>query len=366
MFKRLVIVVLGLAAVFGGIFGWKAYQGARMAAMASQPPPPAVVSSAVVRAETWEPYLEAVGSVVATQGVDVTNEVAGQVEEIRFTSGEAVKKGDLLLRLDDEVDRADLEGLEAELRLAEIQFERTARLFKRDQAVPKADYDEASARLESARANVAARKALIAQKRVRAPFAGLLGIRRVNLGQYLPPGSAIVPLQALDPVHVDFSLPERELARLATGQTVRVRVQPYPDRVFEGRITAFDPAVDTATRNLRVRATLKNPEGRLRPGMFAEVTVRLPEERHVLTVPATAVLYQPYGDAVFVVRQGEDGSVAERLPVTTGDVRAGRVEVVSGLEEGQEVVSAGHVKLRNGQPVRIDNAVALDPTVTGP
>jgi membrane fusion protein (multidrug efflux system) len=366
VFKRLVIVVVGLVVVFGGIFGWKAYIGAKMGAMASTPPPPAVIAAAEVATETWVPYLTAVGSLVATQGVYVTNEVVGQVESIRFTSGGRVKKGDLLVTLDADVDRADLAGLEAERRLAEVQFERTSRLFKQDQAVPRSDLDAARARLENARAQVAARQALVAKKQIRAPFSGVLGIRQVNVGQYLPAGSEIVLLQALDQVYADFSLPERDLGRVATGLPVAVRVQPYGDEAFAGEITALDPGVDAATRNVRVRATLDNPDGRLRPGMFADVVVRLPEQRQVLTVPETAVLYQPYGDTVFVIREKDGGLVAERVPITTGEVRDGQVEVATGLEAGQRVVSAGHVKLRNGQAVQIDNSVTLDPTVTGP
>lgn len=366
MFKRLVIVVLALGLAFGGIFGWKAYMGAKMGAMASMPPPPAVVASAEVGTETWAPRLTAVGSLVAIQGVYVTNEVVGQVQDIRFTDGQPVKKGELLVRLDADVDRADLKGLEADARLAELQYERTARLFKQDQAVPKADYDEAGARLERARAQVAARKAQIAEKEIRAPFDGILGIRQVNVGQYLPAGSQIVLLQALDAVYADFSLPERDLARLASGLPIGVRVQPYGDTVFEGTITAINPGVDTATRNVRVRATLQNPDGRLRPGMFADIVIRLPDRRQVLTLPQTAVLYQPYGDAVFVLNQQGDNLIAERRPVTTGEVRGGRVEVLSGLEAGQQVVAAGHVKLRSGQPVRIDNSVVLDPAISGP
>lgn len=366
MFKRFVIVVLGLVLVFGGIFGWKAYTGKKMAAMMSGPRPPAVIASAEVEAATWAPYLDAVGSLVASQGVTVNNEVAGQVQAFHFQSGERVKAGDVLVQLDDAVDRADLEGLLAQRRLAEIQFDRTERLFKEDQAVPQADYDEARARLDNARAAVVARRALIEKKRVRAPFAGLLGIRQVNVGQYLAPGSAIVMLQALDPVHVDFSVPEQELPRIATGQSVEVTVRGYPDAAFTGRITAVNPGIDAATRNVRVRATLANPDGRLRPGMFARVRTLLPETRDVLTLPDTAVMYQPYGDSVFAIQDKDGAQVVERRQIVTGETRDGRVEVVKGLEAGQQVVAAGQVKLRNGQPVRVDNTIALAPAVTGP
>jgi membrane fusion protein (multidrug efflux system) len=363
--KRFVLVVLGLALVFGGIFGWKAYTGKKMAAMMSGPPPPAVIAAAEVATATWEPRLDAVGSLVATQGVTVNNEVAGQVKAIRFRSGESAKAGDVLLQLDDEVDRADLEGRVAQQHLAEVQYERTERLFKEDQAVPQADYDEARAKLDNARAAVVASQALIGKKQVRAPFTGLLGIRQVNQGEYLPPGSGIVMLQALDPIHADFSVPEQELPRLAVGQKVEVRVRGQGDRVFTGAIAAVNPGVDPGTRNVRVRATLKNPDGRLRPGMFADVRVLLPETRQVLTLPRTAVLYRPYGDSVYVINDKDGALVVENRPITTGEVRGADVEVVKGLAVGDRVVSAGHNKLRNGQNVKVDNSIAL-PAVTGP
>jgi membrane fusion protein, multidrug efflux system len=362
----MVVMVLGVALVLGIIFGWKAYMGAKMGAMMSQPPPPAVVASATARSDTWSPILDAVGTLVANQGVAVSNEVAGQVREIRFRSGERVKEGDVLVGLDDQVDRAALDGLVAERTLAEIQFTRAQQLFKENQAVPKSSVDEAQARLDSARAQVVAQEALIGKKSIRAPFAGLLGIRQVNVGQYLAPGSPIVQLEALSPIYADFSLPERDYARLGQGQPVEVRVQPYGDEVFKGKIAALNPGVDTATRTVRVRAELSNPDGRLRPGMFAEVRLTLPEPRDVVVIPDMAVTYEPYGDSVFVVAEKDGGSVAERRPIETGETRAGDVEVVKGLKAGETVVRAGQVKLRNGQPVKLDNSVALETGITRP
>lgn len=360
------VMVLAVALVLGAVFGFKAYMGAKMGAMMSAPPPPAVVASAEARADKWSPILAAVGTLVATQGVAVTNEVAGQVREIRFRSGQRVQDGDVLVGLDDEVDRATLDGLVAERTLAEIQFTRAQQLFKENQAVPKSNVDEAQARLDSARAQVVAQEALIAKKQVRAPFAGLLGIRQVNVGQYLAPGSPIVQLEALSPIYADFSLPERNFARLGPGQPVEVRVQPYGDEVFKGRIAALNPGVDTATRTVRVRALLNNPGGRLRPGMFAEVRLTLPEPRDVVVIPAMAVTYQPYGDSVFVVAQKDGAAIAERRPIETGETRLGDVEVVHGLKAGETVVRAGHVKLRNGQPITVDNSVALETGITRP
>jgi len=364
--KRMVITVLGLVLVFGAIFGFKAYMGAKMGAMMSAPPPPAVVASADARADTWSPVLSAVGTLVATQGVAVTNEVAGQVREIRFRSGGRVQAGEVLIALDDEVDRATLDGLIAERRLAEIQFQRAQGLFKQNQAVPQSSVDEAQAKLDSAIAQVAAERAMIAKKAVHAPFSGILGIRQVNVGQYLAPGSAIVQLESLDPIYADFSVPERNFARLGAGQPVEVKVQPYGEEVFTGRIAALNPGVDTATRTVRVRAELKNPDGRLRPGMFAEVRLTLPEPRAVVVIPDMAVTYQPYGDSVFVIAQKDGASIAERRPIETGETRAGDVEVVRGLKAGETIVRAGHVKLRNGQPVTVDNSVALETDIARP
>ena len=357
--KRLILVVLLLVVIFGGIFGWKYYSGTQMAAMMSAPPPPAVIASAEVAVESWQPYLHAVGSVTATQGIFVTTEVAGQVREIRAESGQVVEAGDVLLRLDDSVDEADLKGLIAQRTLAKLQFERARKLLK-DKSVSRSDYDESRANLDSTEAAVAAKQALIHKKTISAPFNGQLGIADINLGQYLSPGDAIVPLQALDPVYVDYNLPERHLPEVRVGQAVEVRVQAWPDRRFKGVISAINPGVDTGTRTLRLRATLNNPDHLLRPGMFAEVSTVLPLRDNILTLPRTAVTYNPYGESVFVVQEKDGSLVVQNRPVTTGKVRDGRVEILEGLQAGEQVVAAGQNKLRNGQPVSIDNSVSLD------
>jgi len=362
--KRLILVTLLLVVIFGGIFGWKYYSGMRMAAMMSAPPPPAVVASAKVRVESWQPYLHAVGSVTAIQGIDVTTEVAGKVSEILATSGQSVKAGDLLLRLDDSVDEADLKGLIAQRKLAQLQFERNSKLLK-DKSVSRSDYDQARASLDSAEAAVDAKQALIHKKAIRAPFSGQLGIADINLGQYLSPGDAIVPLQALDPVYVDYSLPERHLPDVRVGQAVEVEVQARPGRRFKGVISAINPGIDRGTRSLRLRATLDNPDWLLRPGMFAEVSTVLPLRDDILTLPRTAVTYNPYGESVFVIQKQDGALVAQNRPVKTGEVRNGRVEITEGLAAGDEVVSAGQNKLRNGQAVTIDNRVKLDGKVSG-
>lgn len=354
MFSRFLLVLLFLAAVIGGLAYLKYGQIQRDMAMFSKPMPAPTVTVAEVRGTRWEPTLEAVGSVQAVQGVDVSNEVAGQVREIRFESGAQVRKGDVLLLLDDTVDRADLEGLVAAEKLAEIKLGRNKTLLK-DKAVSQGDFDEASAQLDQARALVKAKQANIDKKTIRAPFAGQLGIRQVDLGQYLKEGTVIVSLQALDPVFVDYSLPERYLSDIAEGQGVRVRAAPYPDQTFEGSILAISPAIDQGTRNVMIRAELKNPELKLRPGMFARVSTLLPVQEAVATLPRQAITFNTYGDSVFLIEEKDGKTVAQRRQVKTGAVRGDEVAVLSGLKAGDRVVSAGQVKLRNGQEVAIQS-----------
>ncbi len=356
MLKRLAFVLVLLSVTVGGVFGWK-YLQMQQAAAGRKPPPPPVVAVTEVRQEEWRPFLTTVGTVVATAGIDVTNEVPGKVSRIHFESGDAVTEGQPLLQLDDATDRAELEGLVAAQRLAQLKYDRLAQLLP-NKSASKADYDEARALFDVAIAAGEAKKAAIAKKQIRAPFTGRLGIRKVDLGQYLAPGSAIVPLEALDPIYVDFSLPERHLATLASGQEVQVAVQAFPGETITGRITAVNPGVDQGTRNLKLRATFQNTDHKLRPGMFAEVRVLLPQQAPVLTLPATAITYAPYGDSVFVVEAGEQGLTVQRRQVETGESRSGRVSVKSGLKAGDRVVSAGQVKLRNGMAVTVDQQPA--------
>ena len=357
MLLRLFLVVVLLTAVFGGIFAWKDHQARLAASAQAGGPPPAVIAASNARQETWQQQLQVVGSLAAVAGIEVTSEVAGQVRSLHFESGGEAEQGALLLELDDSTDQARLQGLVAERTLARLRFERVARLIE-DKSVSRSDYDEARAALDSAEAQVAAQQALIAKKKIRAPFGGRLGIRRVDVGEYLTPGAAIVPLEQLDPIYVDFTLPERELARVETGQTVEVRVQAYPDQAFSGRILALDPGVEVGSRSFRLRAQLGNPDGRLRPGMFADVRILLPQMDQVVTVPDTAISYAPYGDSVFLIESVDDTLKVTRRQIETGARREGRVAVLSGLTEGDRVVSAGHNKLRNDQAVTIDGQPA--------
>ncbi len=364
MISRLILVSLALAVVFGGIFSWKQHKSQQMAASQAGGPPPAVIAADRVRRENWRPYLQVVGSLSAVAGIEVSSEVGGQVSAIHFKSGGTAEQGDLLLEIDNRTDQAELKGLVAEQTLGRLKFERVAKLVK-DKSVSKSDYDEARATLDNAEAAVAAKQALIEKKRIRAPFAGRLGIRRVDLGEYLSPGAAIVPLEKLDPIFAEFSLPERELGRISKGQAIEVQVQAYPQERFTGEITAIDPGMNVGNRSFRLQAVLANPDQRLRPGMFADVRVLLPEKGGVLTIPDTAISYAPYGDSVFVIEQQDEKSTVVRRQIESGGTREGRVEVLSGLSEGEQVVSAGHNKLRSGQAVVIDTKPAPADRDTG-
>jgi membrane fusion protein (multidrug efflux system) len=321
--------------------------------------PPAVVAATEVRQENWQPSLRSVGSLVATNGIDVTTEVNGIVSEILFESGQPVEAGQVLIRLDDTVDVAALEALRAERNLAEVQFRRASDLLKK-RVTSKSEFDEAQARFEAARARVKQQEAIIKRKMIRAPFAGLGGIRKVDLGQYIEAGEPIVSLQALDPVYVDFTLPERYLQQVNPGQTVKIELDALPGHVFSGRVSAVEPGIDTGTRTLKVRATLANPDGAMRPGMFAQVETITGGSQPVLTLPRTAISFNTYGNFAFVVENNEQGMpMVKRIAVETGEIRSGRV-TVKNLQVGTQVVRAGLIKLRDGMPVKIDNRVELN------
>ncbi len=356
MFKRLLIVIAFSLVVFGGLFGTKVLQIQDAMANRQMPPPPMVAVSEV-REETWLPTLSTVGSLETSAGIQISNEVAGMVKAFHFKSGDKVTQGQLLVELDTSTDQADLDRLEAAQWLAKVKFDRVKQLIGKNLS-SQSEYDEARALLEGARASVALQKALLEKKRIKAPFAGRLGIRQVSVGEYLAVGTAIVSLDALDLIHADFSLPERNLSSLAIDQTIRVRVQAYPDEVFEGVITAITPAIDIGTRSIKIRADLKNPKEKLQPGMFAYVEVLMPQAESVLTLPSTAVTYNPYGEYVYVVESSGDGYKTVYRQVETGATRDGRVAITRGLKAGEQVVAAGQVKLRNDMMVQIDSKPA--------
>jgi membrane fusion protein (multidrug efflux system) len=366
MLKRLLVMLLVVGAIFGAIAYVKHRQATAFAQRMATPPPPVTVATSDAKRESWDRYLIAVGTLSAVQGIEVNSEVAGQIAAIHFQSGQEVEAGDDLVQLDASVDRAELEGLEAAVRLTELQFARFAKLLEQGTAVSKSDFDEARARRDEAEALMFAKRAQIRKKTIRAPFSGRLGIREVDVGQYIDPGDPIVPLQQMDPIYVDFSVPERYLREIESGSPVTVKVQSYPEQEFLGRVTAINPGVKAATRNLELQATLPNSEATLRPGMFAEVRISLPGSDEVITVPQTAVTYSPYGESVFVVEDLDGRATAQRRDVTTGRVQRGRVAIATGLKEGEQVVSAGHTKLRNGTPLAIDNSVDLEALIVGP
>lgn len=357
MFKRFVVVIVLSLLLFGGLFGWKFLQINRAIENVAAPPPPVVAITMVKRSE-WQSYLQGVGSLTASAGIEVSSEVAGKVKKIFFESGQFIKRGQLLIELDESTDAAELRGLEATERLEQSKFARSQRLIARN-FIARSDYDLTKATLEQAKALVSAKKAVIEKKRIVAPFAGQLGIRKVDVGQFLAPGDAIAPLQQLQPIYADFTLPEQVLGQLYVKQPVTLTVQAYPGRIFNGRISAMNSGIDEATRSVKIRATLDNNEQLLRPGMFIEIQVLLRDNRSVLTVPDTAISYNPYGNSVFVIKSDPKGStIAQLRQVSTGETRAGRVEIINGLAENDRVVSAGQVKLRNGMAVALDKQPA--------
>jgi membrane fusion protein (multidrug efflux system) len=351
--SRFVLVIVLLALVLGGIFGWKFYQISQMQARFSQPQPPAVVDATKARVLTWTPAIKSVGSTQAINGVQVANEVPGVVEEIAFESGQQVEQGEVLLRLDSAIDEAALRTRRAEAQLAQREFDRLADLLPQ-RAISQAEYDEAQANLEAAQARVNEAEAQLDKKVLRAPFAGTLGLRLADLGEYLPAGTPIVEINMLDPIYVDYSVSERELSRLSVGDTVKVSVAVAPDTVFDGQVSAVNSSVSPETRTVRIRATLDNPNRILQPGMFATILTLNPNDRELVAVPRTAISYNTYGDFVFALTENDEGElIAERRDVETGDTREGMVEILEGLEAGEQVVRTGLLRLRAGQRVQI-------------
>lgn len=360
---RLLVVILALAVVLGGIFGWKYLQQQQMAAQRAQPEPPTPVETVRLEHRVWRPAITSVGTLRAINGVEVANEVPGVVSQVAFESGQRVRQGEVLIRLEDSVDRAALTALEARARLANVTFQRYADLLPRN-AVSQSQYDEARANYQAARADAQQQRAQLDKKTIRAPFDGVVGLRQVDLGEYIGVGTPIVDLNMLDPIHVDYSVPETRLERVAPGRAIDVRVAAYPDRQFDGEILAVAPSIDASSRTLDVRARLDNPDGTLRPGMFATVSTLAAETRDVLTLPRTALSFNTYGDFVFRVVENDQGqTVASRQQVTTGTTRGEVVEILDGLEAGDRVVATGLLRLRDGQPVSmVENAQGEDET----
>ncbi len=366
MIKRIVLVIVFLIVLAGILAGIKSLQIRRMVAKGENAvPPPETVTTAVARSESWGAKLSAVGSLVAVQGVTVPAEVSGKIVHLGFESGGIVQAGALLLKQDTESEAAQLRGAEANLALAKLNFERYANLVAQD-LISRLDYDNAEAQYKQTVAQDDYLRAVIGKKTIRAPFSGRLGIRMVNLGQMLNEGDPIVSLQSLDPVYVNFLLPQQQLGQIQVGLTVRITSDVLSGQVIEGRITAINAEVDAATRNIQVQGTVANPKKSLFPGMFVNVSIILPERENVLVVPTPSVLYAPYSDSVFIVEEkknekdGTSVKVVRQQFVKLGEKRGDFVSIVLGLKQGDTIVSTGVFKLRNGQTVAIDNALSPD------
>lgn len=399
MKNKVTTVLLVVAVLFFGLtFAVVAVKGAmQRAGMELYSPPPVSVAASHAKTEEWQKRLMAVGTIEAEKGIEVSAEVSGIVMQLFFTSGQEVKAGDVLLQLDDSVEQADLKGFEAQLKLARISYERDKKLLA-TRNISKTDYETGEAKLKELEAQVERTRAVIAQKRIVAPFSGRIGITNISLGEFVEKGAQLVTLQALNHLHVNFNIPEQYLPALFIGAEVRFTVQAFGEKEFTARIAAINPKVDPETRNIKVRAVIDNQDQSLLPGMFADLHVLMREKNIYVTVPASAVSASLYGDSVFVVTsdgkthtglfretrdddglvtkllhkiakggydssdplQGKPTAIVERRYVTLGERRGSRVAIVKGLKESEQVVVAGQIKLNNGTRVIIDNSVQVD------
>jgi len=357
MIKRMMIMLLAVVLVLGGVFGWKTYSGMQMMkAMMAGGIPAQTVSTIKATMQDWQPKLEGVGSARAVNGADLSFEVAGVIETLNFESGDSIEAGKVLAQLRAEDDIAKLRTLTAAQELADITYQRDQKQLK-SQAISQAQADSDAAALEEAKAQVAQQQAIVDKKTLHAPFAGHLGVRIADVGQYLNPGTSVVTLQQIDPIYVDFNLPEQALTQVSVGQKATAFADAYGETAFEGEISAINSKVDTTTRNVLVRATIKNPDHKLLPGMFARVTIEIGKPEHYITLPQTAITYNPYGDTVYVIDGDKDKPTAKQVFVTEGDTRGDQVAILTGVKEGDEVVTGGQIKLRNGVPVVVNNDV---------
>ncbi len=364
MKKIVFFTILGLLLLSGGIGGIKALQIKKMIDQGKAMTfPPEIVTADAVKKSTWEATIGAVGSLTAVQGVTMAAELPGKVVRIAFEPGTKVRAGDLLVKQDSTTEEAQLRSAEAQIALAQNNFNRIEQLVSKN-AISRADYDNADAQLKANKAQADAIRTAIAKKNIHSPFAGQLGIRLVNLGEILKEGTPIVSLQTLNPIFANFQLPQHQLGQIKMGYPVRITSDALPGETVEGKITAISPQVDSLTRNLGIQATLENGQELLRPGMFVNVQVVLPAREEVLAIPATSVLYAPYSDSVFVVadskdeKDGQEGKVVRQQFVRLGEKRGDFISVVSGLTENDTVVTTGVFKLRNGQSVVVDNKLA--------
>ena len=362
MAKRMVLM-LGVTVVLLGGLGFIKFKQveAAMQAGASFQPPPEAVTSIVAQRDQWAATMGVIGTMEAVHGVTVSADLPGVVERISFESGQSVSTGDVLVELDTRQERAQLASLEAQSELARVNYGRMQQLVNAG-VISRMDYDQATSQQKATEANVAEIRATIARKTIRAPFSGILGIRKVNLGQYLAAGAPMVVLQSLNPIYVDFGVPQQTAAQVKVGSKLRVASEDLAGHGFTGRVTALDSVIDETTRNVQVQATLANPEGKLRPGMFVQVDVGVGASRAAITLPASAISYAPYGDSVFVITDLKDPKgqtyrgVRQQFVKLEGS-RGDQVAVISGVNPGDEVVTSGVFKLRNGAAVQVNNKV---------
>ncbi|MFL9883319.1 efflux RND transporter periplasmic adaptor subunit [Paraburkholderia agricolaris] len=364
MTKRMVIMLICVGLLLAALVGFNQFRSYMIGKfMASNAAPPSTVSAIIAGYQSWQPQLAAVGSLRAVRGVDVTTEVAGLVREVAFASGQEAKAGQVLVRLNADSDVALLQSLQAAAELAQTVYTRDKAQYD-IKAIAKAQLDADAADLKGKKAQVAQQAALVDKKTIRAPFAGRLGITTINPGQYLNPGDAIVTLQAIDPIYADFYLPQQQLGQLAIGQTIVVDTNAYSGQTFTGKIQSMNPRVDSATRNIQIEATVDNRDRKLLPGMYANVKIDAGTAQRYLTLPQTAITYNPYGATVFIVKQGAQPNaqgtalpVAQQVFVTPGPTRGDQVAILKGVEAGMQVVTSGQLKLKNGSPLIINNSV---------
>jgi len=363
MIKRMVIMLAAVGVVLGAFFWFQSFKATMIKKyMASAASPPQTVSTASATTQEWQAEIEAVGSLRAVNGADLAFEVSGIVKDINFNSGDDVPAGKLLMSLRSDDDVAKLNALQATADLSDINYQRDQQQFK-IKAVSQATVDADAANLKNAQAQVAEQQAVVDKKALRAPFAGRIGVRAVDIGQFLSAGTTIVTLQALDPIYVDFYLPQQKLNQVKIGQQVGAKIDTYPDRSFPGVISAINPKIDASTRNVQVRATIKNADRSLLPGMYATVTIAAGQPQRYVTLPQTAVTYNPYGETVFIVEEsGKDANgqpqlVARQSFITAGPTRGDQVAILTGVTEGQSIVVAGQLKLHNGSNILIDNSI---------
>lgn len=363
MTKRMIKMLIIVGILFGGIFGFKAFRAYSIKKHMNEQKEAAITVSAIkVTSQNWKPKLKTLASFSAVNGVDVTTELAGLITSVPVSSGGYVKKGDILVQLNAEADIALLHSLEANAELAKITYERDKGQFAA-KAISKATLDADAANLKSTRAQVDEQAATVAKKTIRAPFSGRFGILAINVGQYLNVGDPIAPLQTLDPIFAQLYMPQEVLAQVFTGQPIQITTGTFPNEIFEGKITTINPKVDPATRNVQIEATVANPKEILLPGMFATAEIHTGAPHRRLTLPQTAVSFNPYGEIAFIIKEkGKDNKgnpilIAYQTFITTGEKRGDQVAILKGLEEGDLVVTAGQLKLKNGSPVTINNAV---------